>query len=226
MKKKTIIIVAIVLVVAALVILLAYLFPRNRRYDEEEVMAAASELITAATELNEIYYGKGISFLENSSHNISIYREADPMSLEKYGIKTVSQLKQKTLEVFADSHAESMFESAFSGTFAQNGTSNMSRYYQKYDDKGVNPICIMVRSDYEPLMNSENIYDMSSLKVEGSKREYVYVTIDVTVISGDNIQEQTLKIRLIEEEDGWRVSSTTFANYNELQDIYDELQKS
>lgn len=224
--KKTVTIVIIVLVIALLVALFAYLFPRNRRYDEQEVMEAASELITAAAELNEIYYGKGIAYLENSSHNISIYREADPLSLEKYDVKTINQLKQKTLNVFSQSHAESMFESAFSGSFTQNGTSNMSRYYQKYDDKGINPVCIMVRSNYEPLMKAENVYDMSSLKVIESKGEYVYVTLSVTVIEEDKVQEQTLRIRLIEEDGGWRISSTTFANYNELQDIYNELQKS
>ena len=119
-----------------------------------------------------------------------------------------------------------MFKSAFSGSFTNhNGTSNLSRYYQKYDDKGVNPICIMVNTSYKPILNGINVFDFDSIKVIGSKDDYVYFTIDVTVISGDNTQDHNIRVRLIEEDDGWRISSTAFANYNELQDIYNELQK-
>ena len=218
-------IIAVILIIAALPLSLASC---DRRYDEAEVMEAATLLITASAELNEIYYGKGIAFLENSSHNISIYCEADPVSLEKYGIKTIAELKEKTKLVFSESHAESMFGSSFSGRYSQGGsTSNMSRYYQKYDDKGDKPVCIMVHSSYENLMTSENVYDFGTLTVVGSKGKYVIVTIETTVTSPDGeSQVQTLRIRLIEEDKGWRISSTTFANYNELQDLYDELQKS
>ena len=216
-------IIALILILASIPLSLTSC---DRSYDEAEVMEAATKLIAASAELNEIYYGKGIAYLADSAHNISLYCEADPMSLEKYGIKNIAQLQEKTLLVFSESHAESMFKSAFSGSFSQNGGSNLSRYYQKYDSKGVTPICIMVNSSYEPVMNAENVYDMSTLKVIGSKKEYVYVSIEVTITSGEKSQEQTLDIRLIEEENGWRISSTTFANYNELQDIYNDLQKN
>ena len=57
-------IIAVILIIAALPLSLASC---DRRYDEAEVMEAATLLITASAELNEIYYGKGIAFLENSS---------------------------------------------------------------------------------------------------------------------------------------------------------------
>ena len=224
--KKTVTIVVIALIIVTLVILAVCLIPRDRRYDEAEVKEAATSLMQAAAKLNEIYYGEGILYLESSQHNVSIYKEADPDSLNGYGIKTISELKQKTLEVFSEEHAEGMFKSAFSGSFStQNGTSNLSRYYQKYDDKGLNAICIMVNSSYEPIMNGINVYDLDSIKVIGSKGEYVYFTMDVKVISGNNTQVHNIRVRLIEEDDGWRIASTAFANYNELQDIYNELQK-
>ena len=224
MKKKTTTIVSVIIVIAIIVIIVACSTPRDRKYDEAAVKAAAIELLTAAEDLNEIYYGKGIAFLEESKHNISIYCEADPAALDGYGIKTVEELRQKTMAVFSTAQCNSMFKSAFSGSFSQ-GTSNMSRYYQKYDDKNKNPVCIMVHSSYEPLMNGENIYNLDTLKVTGSKGEFVYITVDVTVIYGDKTQTNTLSIRLIEESNGWRISSTSFSNYNELNDIYNELQK-
>lgn len=221
--KSIVKIIALILVIASLPLSLTSC---DRKYDEAEVKEAATSLMKEAAKLNEIYYGEGFAYLETSQHNVSIYSEADPNSLNGYGIKTIGDLKQKTLEVFSEDHAESMFKSAFSGSFTnQNGTSNLSRYYQKYDDKGENAICIMVNTSYKPIMNGINLYDFDSIKVIGSKDDYVYFTIDVTVISGNNTQEHNIRVRLIEEDDGWRISSTTFANYNELQDIYNELQK-
>ena len=66
---------------------------------------------------------------------------------------------------------------------------------------------------------------IDTLTVIGADKEYVNATIEVTVIKGEKMQTHTINIRLIEEESGWRLASTTFAKYNEYQDIYNELQK-
>ena len=222
--KKAIKLIALLLIVAALPL---SLISCDRRYDEAEVKEAAKSLILASATLNEVYYGDGIKYLENSEHNVSIYCEADPYHLEELGFKTIAELKEKTLEVFSTAHAETMFAGTFSGTFTQNGSSSMSRYYQKFDDNIANPkpVCIMVRSNYEPLLDSEVIYELDTLTVIGSDKEYVNATIEATVIKGEKMQTHTINIRLIEEESGWRLASTTFAKYNEYQDIYNELQK-
>ena len=220
--KKIIIITVSVLVVFG-IILAIYLIPRNREYDEAEVKAAATALIRASEKLNEIYYGEGIRFLENSPNNKSTYCEADPEHLKSLGFTTINELKLMTKEVFSAAHAEGMFSGIFSGT----GTSRMSRYYQEYDDNMTNPkpLYIMVHREYNALMKGEMTYNFDTLTITGSKREYVNATIDVTVTLDGKTQTHTLNIRLIEEEAGWRLASTTFANYNEYQDIYDELQK-
>ena len=217
--------------IVALVILLAALplslISCNRRYDEEEVRAAAIKLITASAELNQVYYGEGIRYLENSSNNVSLYCEADPVDLERLGFSTIAELKAKTKEVFSEAHAETMFKGSFSGTFSQSGASNMARYYQKFDDNKANPkpVCIMVLSTYESLLKGDVTYDFDTLKVMGSDGEYINATIEANVIYDGKTQKHTLNIRLIEEDSGWRLASTTFAKYNEYQDIYDELQK-
>ena len=74
-------------------------------------------------------------------------------------------------------------------------------------------------------MNGEVTYDYSTLKVLGSEDDYVYVSINATVVYEGKSQDHELKIRLYEEDYGWRISSTTFASYNEYKDLYDELQK-
>ena len=200
----------------------------NRRYDEAEVRAAAERLLLASAELNEIYYGDGIPYLENSAHNISVYCEADPAALLELGFKSIAELKQKTLEVFTEAHAETMFKGSFSGTFSQSGASNMARYYQKFDDNKANPkpVCIMVRSNYESMLLGDVSYKLDTLEVTHSEGDFVHATVVATVTLDDKTQEHTLKLRLYEEEAGWRLASTTFAKYNEYQDIYDELQKN
>ena len=134
--KKIIIITVSVLVVFG-IILAIYLIPRDREYDEAEVKAAATALIKASEKLNEIYYGEGIRFLENSPNNKSTYCEADPEHLRSLGFTTINELKLMTKEVFSAAHAEGMFSGIFSGT----GTSRMSRYYQEYDEIELVGLC-------------------------------------------------------------------------------------
>jgi len=217
-------IIALLLIAAALPLCLTSC---DRKYDEEEVRAAAEKLIIASAELNEIYYGKGIKYLENSQNNVSLYCEADPVHLEKLGFSTIAELMAKTKEVFSEAHAETMFKGSFSGTFSQSGASTMARYYQKYDDNTANPtpVCIMVLSTYTSMLKGDVEYELDTLEVIDSEGEYVNATVDATVSYDGKTQVHKLKLRLIEEELGWRLASTTFANYNEYQDIYDQLQK-
>lgn len=220
---KKIVLIAVSVLIVIGIVLAVCLAPRNRKYDEAEVKAAATALIKASVMLNDIYYGKGIRYLEYSENNVSPYCEADPTHLEELGFRTIAELKAKTKEVFSTAHAESMFASTFKGM----GTSQMSRYYQHYDDNKADkkPLYIMVYKEYEPLMNGEMVYDFNTLKVIDSKGEYVNATIDATVVYGEKTQTHTLNLILIEEESGWRLACTTFAKYYEGMDKYDELQK-
>ena len=223
-EVKKIILITVAVIVVFVIVLTICLTPRNRKYDEVEVKAAAIELIKASVKINDIYYGEGIRFLEYSENNVSLYCEADPTHLAELGFSTINELKKMTKEVFSEAHAEGMF----SGTFSGKGTSQMSRYYQQNDDNRVDPkpLYIMVHREYDPLMKGEMTYNFDTLTITGSKREYVNATIDVTVTLDGKTQTHTLNIRLVEEEGGWRLASTTFTNYNEYQDIYNDLQNN
>ena len=68
-------------------------------------------------------------------------------------------------------------------------------------------------------------YDYSSLRVEKSKKERVYVKVDATVTNSEGKSQQvTLTVILVEEADGWKIDNPTYANYNEAKDRYDELK--
>ena len=218
--KRLVKVICLLLIVAMLPALVSC----DRSYDEAEVKSAASKLISASLFLNEIYYGEGIKYLENSERNNGVYCEADPAFLLDCDFKTLSQLKTKTKEVFSEAHSERMFKGSFSGTFTQSGGSSMARYYQQYDNLG-NPQYMMVYSEYEDMLKGDAIYDLEGIKVLGAEGEIVYVSVDVEISYDGKTQKNTIKVGLIEEESGWRLNSPTYASYNEYLDIYDELQK-
>ena len=202
----------------------------DRKYNRDEVVAAAKSLIPASAVLNEIYYGKGIGYLENSENNVGIYCEADPAELEIYGFKTLDELKNMTKEVFSKAHSDRMFKGTFSGQFTQSGASVKARYYQKYKEGGppdysLVPEYIMVCSESNSLIKGEVSYDLESIDVSGVKGQVVYVTVEIIITYEEKTQNTTLEIGLFEEEDGWRLDTPSYASYNEYRDIYYELQK-
>ena len=50
----------------------------NRDYDEIEVVAAARNLIYKAAKLNDILWGEGFYYIEDSEYAIGSYAPADP----------------------------------------------------------------------------------------------------------------------------------------------------
>lgn len=197
----------------------------ERSYDEEEVIANASRLLREAEVLNEIYYGKGLQYV-TTGHIDGYYYEADPVQLYTLGFSTIEELKNKTLKTFSVGYSEQIFKTKLSVIEDETGIQQMTRYYQKYD--GVNvlaPVCIMVYSKAPVSLKDEITYDYSSLTVSGVKGQTVYVNVLANVKSGEKSQTVTIKIALIEEDDGWRIDNPCYANYNESQDKYNDLNK-
>ena len=196
---------------------------RDREYDEAEVLAAAAELVELSRDLNEIYYGKGLGYDEEDG--IGAYKRATSSSLMKYGITTVDDLRAKTKAVFSQQMSASLFNMALDPIY--NGTSIVGyrRYYQEYDDDG-NSTSIMVKSNYEYFGTGEIIY-REGITVWDVEGDVIIVNVPVTLVreSDGKTKDTVLKVRLIEEEGGWRLHSDSYAVYNESSDKYDELNK-
>ncbi|MBO5879699.1 MAG: hypothetical protein J6Q68_04035 [Clostridia bacterium] len=187
----------------------------NREYDEAEVSAAAKSLISDAVILNEIYWGDGIPYSDDRGLSDGVYFPSLYLSEQKYGFETVEELKEKTRKVFSEEFCETVFSTVLS-SINDGNEMFLSRYYQKYSViDGVTPEYIMVNSDWNKVFTSTVEYDFDSIKVIGSEKQTVFVTIDCTVTkSGYDPQKRTLTISLIEEEDGWKLDSPTFVNYD------------
>ena len=99
-----------------------------------------------------------------------------------------------------------------------------ARYYQ-YTNEQTGESYIMVYTKHDVIFKDMISYDYDSVRVEKSKKENVYLKVDATVTnSAGESQKVTLSVVLIEEANGWRLCNPTYANYNALNDRYNELE--
>lgn len=174
----------------------------NRSYDEAEVLSEAERLIKESAALNEVFWGEGLEY-EPEEDSIKVYFPATRAALSRLGVETVDDIIEKTLSVYSREYSESIYTSVFSG----NGTSAYARYYQDEDK-------VMVYSNYNRLLFDEVEYLYDTLSVLGSNGEVVTVKITVKVTRDGNSQTREKEIGLVEEADGWKIDTPTFATYH------------
>ena len=207
--------IAFILIICTL--LFTFLTSCDRKYDENEVIGEAKQLLERSIILNEVYYGRGIDYLSGIKTN-GFYCEASPYYLASAGFTTVEELKQMTEEAFSVRYCLNLYDVYFEGVLDDYGNViYMARYYQKYEDDlpTGKPECIMVYTKHEPIFTSKVEYDYSTVKVTDVKKETLYLTVEATVTSSDGkSQKRTIKFTMIEDVKGWRLDSSTFANYN------------
>ena len=208
MKK----IASLVLLTAILLLLVSCGAEKNRSYDEAEVKAAAENLIMKSERLNKIFWGEGIPYVEDDPllPPQGQYCPADPLYTYKNGMLTVDDLIKEAESVFSSSYTVSIRTSILSSSVGNNGMTGYTRYYQDTDN-----MTIMVYKKFKPLLTDSVEYFYSGIKVIGSEGEKVIVEIPIKVTRGDLSQERTIKVDLIEEKDGWRIDSPTYAAYRE-----------
>ena len=204
MKKA----VSLILAAALILILASCGGDNNRSYDEEEVKIAAERLIKKTELLNKILWGEGIPYVDEDTYASGQYYPADPMYLYERGFLTVDDIIEECEEVFSTDYLISIRTSIFSSSAGDYGMTGYTRYYQGSET-------IMVYKKYKPLLTDTVEYDYTGLAVAGSLGEKVNVEIPVKVTRGDLSQERVIKISLVEEEDGWRIDSPTYASYRE-----------
>ena len=218
--KKT----AVLVLLAMIVLLLPTLTSCNRRFDEAEVLEVGENLLKRAEMLNIVYFGSGIEYYD-TDEEIGYYRKANAQHLEKLGFGTIDELKKITDETFSERYAGMVYSTVLSSITSETAIVSPARYYQAYDEETGAPSHIMVYSRYNNLLKGDITYDYGTLRVEGSKKARVNLLIDATVTNADGkSQTVTVTVTLIEDESGWRIDNHTFANYNELADVYQDLE--
>lgn len=225
--KITVIICSILLTIVVIIgLILLISHPKNRKYDENEVITAATDLIKKSEKLNDIYYGRGIEYSKDESLANGSYYPADYASANGFGIKTVNDIKNLTLECFTKEYSALIINTKLSSVSDDDGIQGYARYYQKFNALDNSEECIMVHKDAVIYLTDTVIYDYSSLSVSRVKGEEVFVNISATVITEDGkTQTQQIEFSLLEEENGWRINSPTYAKYFDRQQ-YEDLQKN
>ena len=195
----------------------------DREYDEAEVCAAARVLIEKSKILNEIYYGAGIPYKEpiQEDAEIDVYMLADPAYLsalyEDHGIKDIETLKEKTKEVFSKTGSASVISAFLQNTTGINGMAGYARYYMAKENVDLGTQAgLMVRTNaknyYENTASVEYIYDgMHVSAVDGA---YLTVSLKVKTTGKDGTENtRDMTVKLIEEENGYRLSGSTVATH-------------
>ncbi len=219
MKK----ILILILVISLIFSLSIGLTSCDRDYDEAEVSSAAKSLIEKSIFLNKIYWGEGIPYIPSIS--ASLYCEADFIALSGLGFYTVDELKKITEEVFSKAYCEDIFSTSFSSIKDGEEIQFYARYYQKYEDEFQTvPICIMVYSKFENMLPDKVEYLYDTLTVTHSKGDVVYVKVQAKVTRDEEHEQiKEMVIGLKEEENGWRIDTSTYLKYNDRQEEYEDL---
>jgi len=194
----------------------------DRDYNETEVITSAKDLIKKSALLNEIYYGHGIECDTSDVSNANgYYFPADILSLNKFGVQTLDDIKKLTRECFTEAQSNFMINTVLSSIRDDEGDiTYFARYYQEYDSLNTSEEkCIMVYSKYEPFLIDTVEYLYDTVKISDVEGEIITVEIDVNVTnSKGSVQKKTLKINLLEEKDGFRIDSPTYARNSEIQE--------
>ena len=198
------------------------LYSCDREYDEKEVLAAAKVLIEKSYKLNELFYGKGLEYTDDEN-SVGVYKLATQDSLNEYGISTVEDMKNMAREIFSDSYCNVIFNSdIFTSTKVNNELTSYARYYQQYDKDG-NASGIMVRSTYDYRLVGTYTYH-EQMQVVDVIEQVIVVRALVTAQDLDgNTKNVNVDISMIEESDGWKLTTSTYVVYNGYSDLYDDL---
>lgn len=189
---------------------------KNREYDKAEVEAAAKVLIENSKLLNYIYWGKGIPYVDNKNLSSGSYYPADESYLASIGVKNLDDLKKMTEKTYSDEMCKWIYSTVLSSVHSDTAVAGLARYEQVYTGKNNDEpayIRVYTEADYWLIDEVEYNPSVEALRSEG---EIVCVLVLATVTNPEGkVMNQNLTVRLIEEEDGWRLDAPTYARYYE-----------
>ena len=200
--------------VISIILVLTFIFSftscgeESIKYDEEEVISAAKNLIAKSDDLNTLFWGEGIEYIEDELYSNGYYYPANPLSLGKYGVYTVEDMRNKAREVFSVGYCESIFSSVLSAAGDEDVIAGYARYYEGLSG-------VMVYSRAKVILTDEVEYDLSTVKVVDADSKMVYVTVMATVTRGELSQTRERKVGLVYENGEWKINTPTYMSYQE-----------
>lgn len=179
--------------------------------NDPEITEAAKILIENSYEVNEIFFGKGISPDEESkklaeaSQSTDVDIEIPAYAAVNYscGFENTDMLKEKALEVYSAEYCDIIFESAFKGV--KNAVGNVVYYPRYIDDEHGE---LNVRCDVEETgLELSRTYDTDSIKIK--KKGNGFALIEVTSLVDGEISDK-ITLKMVMEDGNWRLDSPTY----------------
>ncbi len=169
---------------------------------EDEAKSIAESLIVASYELNRIYFGEGLPYVEPDGN--SIYADVT----DDAAYRTEAELRLATLAVYTELYADSIFRMYLSGYSDDTGSVIYPRYVESGDRLTVN-------LNVEPLISGERTYDFGSAVIKKCTAKLIVIEYDTFVDGEHDIKvEVTLRFGEITSDDGtvtaWRIDSPTY----------------
>lgn len=185
----------------------------DREYDEEQVKTEARQLLEKSVAVNEIFYGVGIPYTENSQLSSGNYKQAKEEYISSLGASDIEGLKSLAREVYTAELCEIIFNTTLESIRDSSGNIHIfSRYIERNTPQGK---YILVYSFLEPLYENDVEYLYDTLSVIGARGEYIHVKVDVklTTFDGFSRTERGVEFILLEEDGGFRLDTPSFVKY-------------
>ena len=179
---------------AMLIVILAISLVGCGKISEDEAKTYIKDLVEKSYDLNDIYFGKGLNYVDNGNPNDSYMVVS---VTERYITKNA--LIIATRQVFSQTYAQSLIDGAFSGYGSPiNQNSVMSRY-SIFDEDGL----IYVNKNYEALIEQVRTYNFENIEITKISRRFVEANIFTE-------KNEKVKVVLVKENNEWRLDSATY----------------
>lgn len=160
---------------------------------DEEAIEIVKDLVSRSEKLNEIYYGKGLSYDPESEVEGSGYFTV----AEDAPYRTKSELISETRGVFSEEMAANIITVYFDGAESYD-VPLYARYITGLDGY------LTVKADYKNPVQSVYKYDYSTIKLTKNTRNKIKA--EITTVDGS----ETVTVELVNEDNGYRIDSPTY----------------
>ncbi len=194
-------------------VLLCFSLCSCSRLSDEEAISTAAELLEKSCEINEIFYGKGITTDEKSyEYALEAFEQDTDVKVASYAdvhsdypYQTLEDLKNAALQVYSTSYCEGMFEVAFFGH--KDSKTGAIVEYARFIESEYGILTQRVDIEDEILYNGRT-FDTASVKIVKKTFSYVLLTVD-SLIDGE--PSDNIKIKMVKEGDGtWKLDTPTY----------------
>lgn len=185
----------------------------NRDYDEAVVKAETRVLLEKSKAINEVFYGVGMTVDSSLSSSITgYYKPVSKEYLGELGVSNLNGLRELTKEVYTEELSELIFQTKLNSV--KDSAGNVVVYARYFETKVNNEQRVMVYTAADPMYENDVDYLYDTLVVRGSDKQHIIVELDVKLTTFDGFSRvERIEILLLEEKDGFRLDTLSFAKY-------------